>query len=104
MGIPRYRISFSMNASVYKQQFLAFLKTAYPNGLPAEFDVMMFDVGGVQFPFRFDVEDYLEVLVTPELPQKRARKPQFDKSLNAQDVKFLKALRIKVDNGKKSKR
>lgn len=104
-----------MNASEYKKQFLAFLLSAYPDGLPTDFDNLIFNVGDDSFMFAVDVKDFYQaggqiLEDIPEPPRKRRvtrntkrggrkapLKKKFESYLSDKDIELLKGMRISLD-------
>lgn len=94
-----------MKSPDYKRQFLEFLKTAYPDGFPSGKAAKILlctansDGSLNKYEFEFDKDDYEVFLKNKK--QKRSTAKCFSDILTADDIDFLKSLKISVDDGEK---
>jgi hypothetical protein len=85
-----------VDASKYREQFIAFLKVMYPEGLPDEkMNTVCLRYDDKEFNFRFDQSDLKRKTL-----RKTAAKPKkvdFEDRLTDGDKEWLKKLQINVE-------
>lgn len=89
-----------MEASQYKQQFLALLNTLYPSGLGDlssghSIDALDINVNNIKFIFHFDMDDFISY--QQKLHKRHRIHKTLEESLNSWDHEFLKKIKISLD-------
>jgi hypothetical protein len=88
-----------MEATHYKRQFLDFLKTVFPDGLPAEFNAITISVGDKKFSFQIDLDDYNRYKKRDTIKIKSKTIPvKLEDNLSSTDLAWLKEVRISIEN------
>lgn len=96
-----------MKSLDYKTQFMALLYSEYPQGLPANVTCKItLYLGNSTFDFLFDGEDFEKYVVAMNRKSKQpvVAGSGFEQMITSSDVKFLKQVRISLEDVEESER